>query len=329
MLEYYRDQGVLTMDVEEMIRDMKPWYDNYCFAEECLNESMYNSDMTLYYVNSCLKVGKKPKEMVDTNIRTDYNKLRHLIRIDHELGANFSVIREIVENGRTSGTISSAFSVEKMVDRNNFKSLLYYFGLLSIRGVERGQTVLTIPNNTVREQFYTYLTEAYNQADIFSLDFSDLADLMTGMAYDAAWQPLFAYIAAELEKQSRIREFIDGEAHVKGFLLAYLNMTNLYQLMPEYELGKGYADFYFRPNPQMPDIRYAYLMEVKYLKRDEPESRITTLKEEARKQLLKYASDEIVMQTIGGAQLKLITIVFRGWEIVGMEETKISEKVMD
>lgn len=99
--------------------------------------------------------------MVDTNIRTDYNKLRHLIRIDHELDANFSVIREIVENGRTSGTISSAFSVEKMVDENNFKSLLYYFGLLSIRGVEEGETVLAIPNNTVREQFYNYLTEAY------------------------------------------------------------------------------------------------------------------------------------------------------------------------
>ena len=98
-------------------------------------------------------------------------------------------------------------------------------------------------------------------------------------------------------------------------------MTNFYQLMPEYELGKGYADFYFRPNPQISDIRYAYLMEVKYLKRDEPESRIATLKEEARTQLLKYASDEIIAQTIGGAQLKLITIVFRGWEIVGMEET--------
>ena len=62
-------------------------------------------------------------------------------------------------------------------------------------------------------------------------------------------------------------------------------------------------------------------MEVKYLKRDAPESRIATLKEEARTQLLKYASDEIVAQTIGGAQLKLNTIVFRGWEIVGMEET--------
>ena len=121
MLEYYRDRGALTMDVEEMIADMKPWYDNYHFSKECLNESMYNSDMTLYYINSCLKQGRKPEEMVDTNIRTDYNKLRHLIRIDHELDANFSVIREIVENGRTSGTISSAFSVEKMVNENNFK----------------------------------------------------------------------------------------------------------------------------------------------------------------------------------------------------------------
>ena len=321
MLEYYRDRGALTMGVEEMIADMKPWYDNYHFSEECLNESMYNSDMTLYYMNSCLKLGKKPREMVDTNIRTDYNKLRHLIRIDHELDANFSVIREIVENGRTSGTISSAFSVEKMVDENNFKSLLYYFGLLSIRGVEEGETVLAIPNNTVREQFYNYLTEAYADENIFSLNISTLGKLAKEMAYRADWQPLFTYIATELEKQSRIREFIDGEAHVKGFLLAYLNMTNFYQLMPEYELGKGYADFYFRPNPQISDIRYAYLMEVKYLKRDEPESRIATLKEEARTQLLKYASDEIVAQTIGGAQLKLITIVFRGWEIVGMEET--------
>ena len=321
MLEYYRDRGALTMDVEEMIADMKPWYDNYHFSKECLNESMYNSDMTLYYINSCLKQGRKPEEMVDTNIRTDYNKLRHLIRIDHELDANFSVIREIVENGRTSGTISSAFSVEKMVNENNFKSLLYYFGLLSIRGVEEGETVLAIPNNTVREQFYNYLTEAYADEDIFSLNISTLGKLAKEMAYRADWQPLFTYIATELEKQSRIREFIDGEAHVKGFLLAYLNMTNFYQLMPEYELGKGYADFYFRPNPQIPDIRYAYLMEVKYLKRDDPESRIATLKEEARTQLLKYASDEIVAQTIGGAQLKLITIVFRGWEIVGMEET--------
>ena len=36
--------------------------------------------------------------------------------------------------------------------------------------------------------------------------------------------------------------------------------------------GKGYADFYFRPNPQISDIRYAYLMEVKYLNAMSPKA---------------------------------------------------------
>ena len=47
-----------------------------------------------------------------------------------------------------------------------------------------------------------------------------------------------------IHRQNAIREFIDGEAHVKGFLLAYLGLTQGYILLPEYESSKGYADFY-------------------------------------------------------------------------------------
>ena len=320
MLEYYREQGLLPMDIEEMIGQMKPWYDNYCFAEECLGESMYNSDMALYYLNNCVLEGAPPREMVDKNIRTDYNKIRHLIRINRKLGVNFSVIREIIETGRTTAQINSAFPVDKMVDPNNFRSLLYYFGLLSISGMERGRVVLSIPNHTVREQMYSYLTDTFEQSDIFRMDFYKLGKLMKDMAYKGDWHPVFSYIASELEQQSRIREFIEGEAHVKGFLLAYLGLLNYYCLVPEYELGKGYADFYFRPNPQQPDIAYAYLMEVKYMKRDAPDSQLKELEEEARAQLLKYASDPVITSTLGRAQLRLITIVFRGWELVEMKE---------
>ncbi|NDV64184.1 ATP-binding protein [Bacteroides sp. 224] len=321
MLEYYHEQGMLKQEVENVIKEMKPWYDNYCFATRSLNECMYNSDMVLYYLNSCKVTGFPPEEMIDKNIRTDYNKLRHLISIDRKLGQNFSVIREIVETGRTTAALTDAFSVEKMTDPDNFKSLLYYFGLLTIQGTEAGEAILSIPNHTVREQMYSYLTESYADMDIFRLDFHQLGKLMKSMAYRGEWQSVFTYIGSELEKQSRIREFIDGEAHVKGFLLAYIGLTNYYYLMPEYELAKGYTDFYFRPNPKLTDMKYAYLLEVKYLKRDEPDSRIATLKEEAQAQLLKYASDEIVTSTIGNAGLKLITVVFRGWEVVEMEET--------
>ena len=31
MLRYYQQNGKLVGDVEAMITEMKPWYDNYCF----------------------------------------------------------------------------------------------------------------------------------------------------------------------------------------------------------------------------------------------------------------------------------------------------------
>ncbi|MDL2213826.1 ATP-binding protein, partial [Bacteroides sp. OttesenSCG-928-N06] len=256
LLSYYHEQGMLKMEVADIMKEMKPWYDNYCFAEEKLGECMYNSDMVLYYLNNCIVNGTPPREMIDKNIRTDYGKLRHLIKIDKELGENFSVIREVVETGRTTATLSDAFSVEKMLLPDNFKSLLYYFGLLSIRGTERGKVVLGIPNHTVREQMYSYLIEGLADTNIFRIDFNLLGELMGNMAYDGWWKPVFSYISSELEKQSRVREFIEGEAHIKGFLLAYLGLTHYYMVLPEYELAKGYVDFYFQPNPQLTDMEY-------------------------------------------------------------------------
>lgn len=105
--------------------------------------------------------------MIDNNIRTDYNKLRHLIRLDKKMGMNASIIQDIVTNGETVGTIKTAFPAEDLAKPDNFKSLLYYFGLLTIRGTKWGSTLLAIPNLTVREQLYSYLVEAYRSADLF------------------------------------------------------------------------------------------------------------------------------------------------------------------
>lgn len=49
MLSYYESEGMLVNSKEELVRLMKPWYDNYCFAWECIGQTMYNSDMVLYF----------------------------------------------------------------------------------------------------------------------------------------------------------------------------------------------------------------------------------------------------------------------------------------
>ena len=323
MITYYKDEDALPEDVtvEGLLEIMKPWYDNYCFSPQKLGERMYNSDMTLYFLNSYVQQQMPPISMVDNNIRTDYNKLRHLVQIDKTFGANASVIQQIVAEGSITAQISTSFPAEKMTDTENFKSLLFYFGMLSIQGTDFGSAVLGIPNLAVREQLYTYLVEAYREANMFDLDLSSFSGLVKKMALRGEWEPVFRFFAGELERQSAIREFIEGEAHVKGFLLAYLGLTQGYVLFPEHESSKGYADFYMMPDLlHQPEIAYSYIVEVKYARRDASEADIALLKQDAAEQLKRYAADEKVLRTKGHTELGLITLVFKGWELVVAEK---------
>ena len=323
MITYYKDEDALpeNITVDGLVEIMKPWYDNYCFSEDRLEERMFNSDMALYFLNSYLQLGKAPKMMVDNNIRTDYNKLRHLVQIDKTFGANASVIQQIIAEGSITAQIATSFPAEKMTDTENFKSLLFYFGMLSIQGTDFGSAILGIPNLTVREQLYTYLVEAYREAKMFDLDLSSFSALVKEMALRGEWEPVFRFFARELERQSAIREFIDGEAHIKGFLLAYLGLTQGYVILPEHESSKGYADFYMMPDLlHQPDIAYSYIVEVKYARRDASDADIALLKRDAAEQLRRYATDEKVLRTKGNTRLELITLVFKGWELVVLEK---------
>ena len=94
MLAYYKEQGALPMSIDDTVSMMKPNYDNYCFSKNKLADCMFNSDMVLYCMKSLILHGVKPDEIVDPNIRTDFNKLAYLVRLDQGLGENFSVIRQ-------------------------------------------------------------------------------------------------------------------------------------------------------------------------------------------------------------------------------------------
>ena len=322
MIGYYQAEGVLPPGIaaDRLLDEMRPWYDNYCFSEESLDEHVFNSDMVLYCLNSYLLQKKPPRQMVDNNIRTDYNKLRQLIRIDKKLGENASVLQDVIAQGSTTAELVTSFPAERMADPKNFKSLLYYLGLLAIRDVDFGRTVLNVPNLTVREQLYNHLVEIYREASLFSLDLSKLSDLVKDMALHGAWQPVFRYFAAELERQSAVREFIEGEAHVKVFLLAYLGLTKGYVILPEHESAKGYADFYMMPDlVRQPTVAYSYLVEVKYARREASSSELAALKADAAQQLQRYAEDEKVQRSKGNTQLTLITLIFKGWELVEAE----------
>ena len=127
---------------------------------------MYNSNMVLYFVDNYIRNGCQiPDKMIEDNIRVDYNKLRMLIRKDKEFAHDASVIQTLVSQGYIVGDLKTGFPAESIGKPDNFVSLLYYFGMLTIDGTYRGKTRFAIPNQVVREQMYNYLLETYEKID--------------------------------------------------------------------------------------------------------------------------------------------------------------------
>ena len=200
MLTYYSTNSPFNHTVGQLIDIMKPWYDNYCFAPECYGETtLYNSNMVLYFVKNYILRGKAPQKMIESNIRIDYEKLRMLIRKDKEFAHDASIIQTLVSQGYITGELKDSFPAANIVDPDNFISLLYYFGMLTISGMHKGKNKLTIPNQVVEEQLYTYLLNTYNEADL-SFSSYEKDELASALAYDGNWQAYFG----SSEKEQKI-----------------------------------------------------------------------------------------------------------------------------
>lgn len=322
MLSYYNAEGMLPDPIDEVTRMMKPWYDNYCFAKECIGQTMYNSDMVLYFLNNYLLDGHVPSDMLDRNIRTDYSKLRHFIRIDKMQEEGCSVITRLIDTGEVNGNaIKSSFPAENLADPGNFISLLYYFGLLTYDRVEYGETIMKVPNLAVREQIYGYLVEAMKERESVVFPFMEFSDRMRRMAYFGEWEAALAFFAEQVDKKAVLRDAIYQETTIKTLMVAYMGLTDYFIIWPEFEAGRGFSDLYLMPNlANYPDMKYSYLIELKFLKRDDTTTKVESLIEEAETQLRKYASDEKVLASTGNTRLRLLAAVYKGWQPVAMRE---------
>ena len=336
MLDYYRQYYTFNHTTDELIEVMKPWYDNYCFAPECLDESpLYNSDMVLYFVDNYIRrKGELPEKMLDANIRTDYNKLRMLIRKDRGfeqssaqgdtfLGKNASIIQHIVETGTITADLKDHFPSESITDPDNFVSLLYYFGMLTIAGKGGLRGVkFRIPNQVVREQMYGYLERAYRENDL-SIEEWQRRHLMADMAADGAWRPFFDFIAETLRRFSSQRDKQKGEACVHGFTLAQTSLTDFYLTVSELDagVGGGYADIYLQPRLGVyPDIAHSYVLELKYLPGHATDADVARARAEAINQITRYAEAVALERTYKPTTLHRLVLLWRGMELAVAEE---------
>ena len=329
MFNYYKKKGDIPSDrdIDAIVNEIKPWYDNYCFSEDAFysQSRVFNCDMVIYYLRNYLRRGEGPKEMIDPNTKTDYNKMKKLIQLDKLDGDRKGVIRTIAGKGEIVASLLETFPAHEITDPEVFPSLLFYYGMLTIKGTRGAKLILGIPNNNVRKQYYEYLLELIDAKAFVSNN--KLTDYYYDMAYDGKWREALQYMADAYEQVSSVRDSIEGERNLQGFFMAYLNLNAYYYTAPELELNHGYCDFFLLPDLTHYDTKHSYILELKLVpkrEKGEPkekyEARINEQWKQAECQINGYANAPRVEALRQGTQLHKIIMQFDGYKLLRMDE---------
>ena len=336
MIEYYRQTGKIRHSTPELLEIMSQWYNHYKFSLYAPGE-IFNTVHILYFLKEYLKESRVPGTLIDYNAQIDYMKLRYLILIDQKgmlrTNGNFSILRKIIAAGSIHSSIVKRFPIAELTNPDHFVSLLYYFGLLTIGGLDEEENIpiLTIPNEMAKRLYYDYIKDTYRETGVISLDMFKYNELTRDMAYRGNWRELIEYIAGRMEASLSLRDLMTSEKAHQVFWNVYLGLSDLYIVYSEKELGKGYADLVMEPFlAQYPQIKYSYLIEIKYLpppvtKKVLSPTKLKTARKEAEEQLRQYSLDEKFQKAIGQTMLKKVVLIFSGTQLVYHDEAAAKE----
>jgi hypothetical protein len=306
MIDYYD----LHDKKERIIKICNKWYNSYVFSKN-IDYTIYNSDMILYYINHLIRYNREPEDLIDTNVRTDYSKLKYLIYSNKKLNGNFAMLNNLIEGKDVIvNGIKDNFSAFELTNADNFKSFMFSLGFMTMRKY-RVALKLSIPNETIKKLLAEFIHYAYRDFSDYSMKVDLVNEYLMNLGYDKDLK-VFYYLNEVLKESSSVRDYIDGENFIKAYLISYLSLNNFYMLQSEKEINKGYADLVLEP--VKPEVPYGIILEIKYIKKNEFSDKLLQEKiTQAKVQLKQY--------DLGKDYIK-ITLVYHSWELVHCEIIK-------
>jgi hypothetical protein len=286
---------------------METYYNGYLFHKDGKNR-VYNPTMILYFFIQIKDFGKPPKNIIDQNLKTDYKRLQNLL----ENETNRETLIQIVQDGGvTVPGVLEKFSMDRLNDVRYFTSLLFYMGLLTIRGKDLIGVSLCIPNYSIRTLYWEYLMELTEETSPgMYINYQVLQKAMIALAMEGDLQQFIGYVSENaFSKLSDYDLQRFDEKYIQILLLAYLFMSELYVPMSEYETVPGRVDIFLQRHPLLPQVRYEWLLELKYCKASAPEAEIAAKQEQGLAQMQTYINSH---RMEGRTDLKAAVIVFIG-----------------
>ena len=281
---------------EEVLPIIKENYDGYIFSNmiksEYENYKIYNSNMTLYFLDAYQEQGQVPEELVDINILSDYGKIEAFMNLCQNMN-KIELLEKIVAEEPVESELTEKFNAEISFGEKELVSLLFYLGYLTIEQNEFGMSKFVTPNEVVRTIYSQYFVEyikrkAGIQGEIKNGEM--IKEILLEGKIDKAIETLGTFLT---NLSNRDYQRFD-EKYIKVIFYSICRMLGAVYVKSELEVGGEYADILIVPREKLEE-RYGVLLEFKYIKQEEYNKNPELLKQkqqEAKTQLERYTKKE-------------------------------------
>lgn len=286
LLDKVGEERYIDKSKEEVLQDMVQYYNGYRFFDEA-KVKVFNSDMVLYFIEKFSAIGY-PKELLDENVKTDYNKLRGLIIGTSGKDKLQSIIEEINLNSSLSLTLVKRFNFSQRFSDNELKSLLFYLGLLTF---SNKPNQFAIPNYVIRTLYWEYLRKFLEESLTIEFDMRLLHNAIYGMAETGDPSALKELAVDFFQKKLSSYDYTNfSEKHVKFLFVCYFTLSKLYNIISEREISeRKRIDLLFEAHPAYYEyVKFNFIIEFKYIRKEDSVAVALKKKEDAIKQAAEY-----------------------------------------
>jgi hypothetical protein len=301
--------GVKKRDLTTVLNDLRAWYDGYLFHPHAKSH-VYNPDMVLYFAVYYQSTKKYPDDLLDTNIATDYTKIRNLFKIQQREDAHLETLRLLIDTGEISAVLTKEFSLTKNFQQNDLVSLLFYMGFLTIKAQELGGLIFSFPNYVIEKLYADYFVSIVEQKTGLPIDNSKLNAAIRAIALTGTPQYLYD-IVSEVIKVLSTRDAKDfNEMSLKAIFVSLLHQQQFYYVHSEFETQRQYVDVFLETVTGNP-VKYETAFELKYVKKGETINAKDEL-DKAEVQLMNYM---VTKKFIQRPNLKAFVVLVHGTEL--------------
>ena len=252
-----------TEQIPETLTDMRLWYNGYLFAHRAKNR-LYNPNMVLYFASKYKETQSYPDAMLDPNVASDYSKIQKLFNIQGNSEKYLDVLRELLETGDVTATLTDQYSFERGFTQDDLVSLLFYMGFLTIQEAELGTYTFSFPNYVIKKLYADFFLNSILEHASVPIDNRPVNEAIREMAQTGNPTAFFEQVKLVIKYFSTRDTAHFNENSLKAIIMSLLHQQRFYYIHSEYETDWTYMDVYLEAiRGQKPNFEVA--MELKYV----------------------------------------------------------------